>query len=59
MDNFLARIGSFLYGMRVAMLAFYIGLVAIIFGILGKFLWETYLLFCMLIGGDLEKITLI
>lgn len=59
MDHLLARIGSLLYGMRIAMLAFYIGLVVIIFGILGKFLLETYLLLSMLLAGDLEKMGLI
>lgn len=41
------------------MLFFYVGLVAIIFGILGKFLLETYKLMSTLLFGDLAKIDLI
>ena len=41
------------------MLFFYVGLVAIIFGILGKFLMETYKLMTTLMFGELEKIGLI
>jgi uncharacterized protein (TIGR00645 family) len=48
-----------LYGMRFTMLFFYVGLVAIIFGILGKFLLETYKLMSTLLFGDFEKIELI
>ena len=38
MEKLLSSVGSMLYGMRIIMLFFYVGLVAIIFGILGKFL---------------------
>ena len=48
-----------LYGMRFMMLFFYVGLVGIIFGILGKFVLETYKLMTTLIFGDMEKIRLI
>jgi len=48
-----------LYGMRFTMVFFYIGLVGIIFGILGKFLLETYKLMSMLLFGELQKIDLI
>ena len=59
MEMLLSRVGSLLYGMRFTMLFFYVGLVAIIFGILGKFLLETYKLMSTLLFGDLEKIDLI
>lgn len=59
MEKILAGVGSLLYGMRFMMLFFYVGLVAIIFGILGKFAFETYKLMQTLIFGDLEKIGLI
>lgn len=59
MDRTLAKVGSVLYGMRFAMLFFYVGLVAIIFGILGKFVLETYKLMDTLMFGELEKIGLI
>jgi len=55
----LSGIGSMLYGMRFTMVFFYIGLVGIIFGILGKFLLETYKLMSMLLFGELQKIDLI
>jgi len=48
MENLLSGVGSRLYGMRFTMLFFYVGLVAIIFGILGKFLLETYKLLASL-----------
>jgi uncharacterized protein (TIGR00645 family) len=59
MEKLLANVGSMLYGMRIMMLLFYMGLVGIIVGILGKFLYETYKLMNTLIFGDLEKIGLI
>ena len=59
MEKILASIGSLLYGMRFTMLFFYVGLVAIIFGILGKFLFETYKLMSTLLTGSVEKIDLI
>ena len=59
MEKILARVGSLLYGMRFTMLFFYVGLVGIIFGILGKFLFETYKLMMTLMFGNLEKIELI
>ena len=59
MERVLSGVGSLLYGMRFTMLFFYVGLVAIIFGILGKFLFETYYLMTTLLFGDLEKIGLI
>lgn len=59
MEKLLAAIGSLLYGMRVFMLFFYVGLVAIIFGILGKFLIETFNLMSSLLLGELGKIGLI
>jgi uncharacterized protein (TIGR00645 family) len=58
-EKILSGIGSFLYGMRFTMLFFYVGLVTIILGILGKFLLETYRLFMSLLLGDMEKIALI
>ena len=59
MDKLLASVGSLLYGMRFTMLFFYVGLVAIIVGILGKFLVETYKLMNTLLFADLTKIDLI
>jgi uncharacterized protein (TIGR00645 family) len=59
MEKMLAAVGSLLYGMRFMMLFFYVGLVAIIFGVLGKFLLETYKLMTTLLFDDLEKIGLI
>jgi uncharacterized protein (TIGR00645 family) len=59
MEKVLSGMGSLLYRMRFTMLFFYAGLVAIIFGILGKFLLETFKLMQMLLLGDLEKIDLI
>jgi len=58
-EKVLSRVGSLLYGMRFTMLFFYVGLVGIIFGILGKFLFETYKLMMTLMFGNLEKIELI
>ena len=53
MEKLLSGVGSLLYGMRFTMLFFYVGLVAIIFGILGKFLLETYkLMSSLLFGGS-------
>lgn len=59
MEKILSGVGSLLYGMRFTMLFFYAGLVTIIFGILGKFLVETYKLMSTLLFGHLEKIELI
>ena len=59
MDKILAKVGALLYGMRFTMLFFYVGLVGIIIGILGKFLLESYKLMQTLLFGDLEKIALI
>jgi uncharacterized protein (TIGR00645 family) len=59
MDKLLSGVGSLLYGMRFTMLFFYVGLVAIIFGVLGKFLLETYRLMSTLLFGDVGKIELI
>jgi uncharacterized protein (TIGR00645 family) len=59
MDKILSGVGSLLYGMRFTMLFFYVGLVAIIFGVLGKFLLETYRLMSTLLFGDVAKIELI
>ena len=59
MEKLLSWVGSVLYGMRFTMVFFYIGLVAIIFGILGKFLLESYKLMSMLLFADLQKIDLI
>lgn len=59
MDKLLASVGSLLYGMRFTMLFFYVGLVTIIIGILGKFVVETYKLLHTLLVGDLQKIELI
>ncbi len=59
MEKILSGFGTLLYGMRFTMLFFYVGLVGIIFGILGKFIYETYKLMNTLIFGDLEKIGLI
>jgi uncharacterized protein (TIGR00645 family) len=59
MEKMLSGIGSMLYGLRFMMLFFYVGLVAIIFGILGKFALETYKLMSTLLFSDLEKIDLI
>ncbi|TAG33955.1 MAG: hypothetical protein EAZ34_06835 [Polaromonas sp.] len=59
MEKILSSFGALLYGMRFTMLFFYVGLVGIIFGILGKFIYETYKLMHTLIFGELEKIGLI
>ena len=59
MEKIVSNIGSLLYGMRFMMLFFYVGLVGIIFGILGKFLLESYKLMNTLLFGDLQKIALI
>jgi uncharacterized protein (TIGR00645 family) len=59
MERVLASVGSLLYGMRFTMLFFYVGLVGIIFGILGKFLYETWKLMTMLVMTDVSKIDLI
>jgi uncharacterized protein (TIGR00645 family) len=59
MEKILASVGSLLYGMRFLMLFFYVGLVAIILGILGKFTVETYKLMQTLLFADLAKIELI
>ena len=59
MDKLLSSVGSLLYGMRFTMMFFYVGLVAIIIGILGKFVVETYKLMETLLVGNLEKIDLI
>ena len=59
MEKLLSGVGSMLYGLRFTMMFFYIGLVAIIFGILGKFLLETYKLMSSLLFDDLQKIDLI
>jgi len=59
MEKLLSWVGSLLYSLRFAMLFFYIGLVAIIFGVLGKFLLETYRLMNTLLFGELAKIELI
>ena len=40
MEKLLSGVGSLLYGMRFTMLFFYVGLVAIIFGILGSSCWK-------------------
>ncbi len=59
MEKLLSSVGTLLYGMRFTMLFFYVGLVTIIFGILGKFLIETYRLLQTLLFGDMAKIELI
>lgn len=59
MDKLLSSVGSLLYSMRFTMMFFYVGLVAIIIGILGKFVVETYKLMATLLVGNLEKIDLI
>lgn len=59
MEKLLASVGLMLYGMRIFMLFFYVGLVTIIFGILAKFMIETYKLMSTLTFGDMEKIDLI
>ncbi|MBQ0941840.1 YqhA family protein [Ideonella sp. 4Y16] len=59
MDKLLSAIGSVLYGMRFTMLFFYVGLVTIIIGILGKFVLETHKLMTTLLFGELAKIDLI
>ncbi len=59
MEKLLSWVGSLLYGLRLTMLFFYMGLVTIIFGILGKFLLETYNLMSTLLFGELGKIDLI
>ena len=57
MEMLLSRVGSLLYGMRFTMLFFYVGLVAIIFGISGKFLLETYRLMSTLLFASLKRST--
>lgn len=59
MEKVLSRVGSMLYSMRFTMLFFYVGLVAIIFGILSKFLVETYKLMITIFFDEIEKISLI
>jgi uncharacterized protein (TIGR00645 family) len=59
MERLLSGIGALLYGMRFLMLFFYVGLVTIIVGVLGKFLYETWKLLTSLLFADLEKIELI
>jgi uncharacterized protein (TIGR00645 family) len=59
MNKILSCFGSVLYSMRFMMLFFYAGLVAIIFGILSKFILETYKLMVTIFVGDLQKIELI
>ena len=59
MEKVLSKVGTLLYGMRFSMLFFYVGLVFIIIGILGKFLLESYKLMQTLLFGELEKIDLI
>ena len=59
MDKLLSWVGSLLYGLRFTMLFFYMGLVTIIFGILGKFGLEIYKLVSTLLFGELGKIDLI
>ena len=52
MERVLSGVGSLLYGMRFTMLFFYVGLVAIIFGILGKFLFEPKFSISLFQSGD-------
>jgi uncharacterized protein (TIGR00645 family) len=59
MEKILSGFGSLLYRMRFTMLFFYVGLVAIIVGILGKFLLETWKLMNTLLFEELSKIDLI
>ena len=59
MEKVLSGVGALLYGMRFTMLFFYVGLVFIIFGILGKFIFESYKLMVTLMQGSLQKIDLI
>jgi uncharacterized protein (TIGR00645 family) len=59
MEKILSAFGALLYQMRFTMLFFYVGLVGIIFGILGKFVLETYKLMNTLLFGELQKIDLI
>jgi uncharacterized protein (TIGR00645 family) len=59
MEKILSGFGSLLYRMRFTMLFFYVGLVAIIVGILGKFLVETWKLMNTLLFEELSKIDLI
>ena len=59
MEKLLSWVGSLLYGMRFTMLFFYVGLVTIILGILGKFVLETYKLMNTLLFEEISKIDLI
>lgn len=59
MEKILSGFGSLLYRMRFTMLFFYVGLVAIIVGILGKFVLETWKLMNTLLFEELTKIDLI
>jgi uncharacterized protein (TIGR00645 family) len=59
MEKILSSVGSVLYGMRFMMLFFYVGLAGIIFGVLGKFVVETYKLFTTLMFESLDKMGLI
>lgn len=59
MEKVLSRVGALLYGMRFSMLFFYVGLVTIIIGILGKFVLETWKLMSMLLFDSLKKTDLI
>lgn len=54
MERPFSGVGSPRYGMRFTMLFFHVGLVTIIFGILRRFLLETYELMSTLLFGELE-----
>ena len=56
MDKILAKVGALLYGMRFTMVFFYVGLVGIIIGILGKFLLESYKLMQTLLPNVAVKV---
>jgi uncharacterized protein (TIGR00645 family) len=59
MEKLLSWVGSLLYGMRFTMLFFYVGLVAVILGIVGKFVFETFSLMNTILFAEITKSDLI
>ncbi len=58
-DNLLSTIGRYLYGFRLFMSVFYIGLAFVVFLFVGKFLKEIYLLTDKVFFGEIQKIEMI
>jgi uncharacterized protein (TIGR00645 family) len=59
MEKLLSWVGSLLYGMRFTMLFFYVGLVAVILGLVGKFVFETFKLMNTILFAEITKSDLI